>query len=100
MPNETSQLVTNSVAQSVQYSNEIEGISTTNYRLRKILEEKIKPISRNEKEIAGYGDVLSLINENYQIIGISKNHILQLHGIMLKRVCTSFAGQTKNGKTT
>lgn len=96
LPNETSQLVTNSVVQSVQYSNEIEGISTTNYRLKKIIEEKIKPINRNEKEIAGYGDVLSLINENYQIIDISKNHILQLHGIMLKRIGTSFAGQTKN----
>ncbi len=96
LPTATSQLCTNSVAQSVQYSNEIEGISTTNYRLRKLLEEKIKPISRNEKEIAGYGDVLSLINENYQIIDISKNHILQLHGIMLKRTGTSFAGQTKN----
>ncbi len=96
LPNQTSQLFTNSVLQSVQYSNEIEGISTTNYRLRKILEEKIKPISRNEKEIAGYRDVLSLINENYQIIDISKNHILQLQGIMLKHVGTSFAGQTKN----
>ncbi len=96
LPNETSQLVTNSVVQSVQYSNEIEGISTTNYRLRKIIQEKIKPVNRNEKEIVGYGDVLSLINENYQIIDISKNHILQLHGIMLKRLGTSFAGQTKN----
>ena len=96
LPNETSQLVTNSVVQSVQYSNEIEGISTTNYRLKKIIEEKIKPVNRNEKEIAGYRDVLSLINENYQIIDISKNHILQLHGIMLKRIGTSFSGHTKN----
>lgn len=63
---------------------------------KKILEEKNKPISTNEKEIAGYGDVLSLINENYQIIDIFKNYISQLHGIMLKRVCTSFTGQTKN----
>lgn len=96
LSNKTTQLVTNSVIQSVQYSNEIEGISTTNCRLKKIIEEKIAPISRNEKEIAGYSEVLNLINENYKIIEISKNHILQLHNIMLKRVGTSFAGQTKN----
>lgn len=96
LSNETTKLVTNSVVQSVQYSNEIEGITTTNCRLKKIIEEKITPVGRNEKEIAGYSEVLNLINENYKIIEISKNHILQLHGIMLKRVGTSFAGQTKN----
>lgn len=96
LSNETTKLVTNSVVQSVQYSNEIEGIFTTNCRLKKIIEEKITPVGRNEKEIAGYSEVLNLINENYKIIEISKNHILQLHGIMLKRVGTSFAGQTKN----
>lgn len=50
LPNETSQLVTNSVVQSVQYSNEIEGISTTNYRLKKLLKKKLNQLTEMKKK--------------------------------------------------
>ena len=40
--------------QSTEASNRIEGIITTDDRLKKIVREKTMPQSRSEKEIAGY----------------------------------------------
>ncbi|MGO3170694.1 MAG: Fic family protein [Bavariicoccus seileri] len=65
--------------QSTDASNKIEGIFTSNKRLRELVTNKTKPHSRNEKEITGYRDVLRLIHENYPYIKLSPNHILQLH---------------------
>ena len=45
--------------QSTEASNRIEGIITTDDRLKKIVREKTMPQSRSEKEIAGYRDVLA-----------------------------------------
>ena len=65
--------------QSTSSSNKIEGIYTTDKRINEIVKQKLEPKNRNEEEIAGYRDVLSLIHENYDFIDISKNTILQLH---------------------
>ena len=51
--------------QSSEYSNKIEGIKTTDVRIKEIINDKVKPKNRNEEEIAGYCDVLQLIHENY-----------------------------------
>ena len=65
--------------QSTEASNRIEGIITTDDRLKKIVREKTLPKTRSEKEIAGYRDVLATIHENYEYIPVSSNMILQLH---------------------
>lgn len=65
--------------QSIGASNRIEGIFTTDKRLKQLTEEKVEPINRSEQEIAGYRDVLNTIHENYQYIDLSPNVILQLH---------------------
>ena len=70
--------------QSTEASNKIEGIYTSNERLKKILMDKTRPTNRNEQEIAGYRDVLSLIHENYQYIQPTPNMILQLHKYLYK----------------
>jgi hypothetical protein len=51
--------------QSTEASNKIEGIVTTEARLKEIVQQNAIPKSRNEKEIAGYRDVLATIHENY-----------------------------------
>jgi Fic family protein len=73
--------------QSAGASNRIEGIYTTDKRLRKLVSENSAPRNRNEQEIAGYREVLSTIHESYDYIKIRPNIILQLH-----RQLYSFAG--------
>ena len=65
--------------QSIGASNRIEGIFTTDKRLKQLTEEKAEPINRSEQEIAGYREVLNTIHENYKYIDLSPNVILQLH---------------------
>lgn len=65
--------------QSTDASNRIEGIYTTDERLKAIVQEKVKPRNRNEEEISGYRDVLATIHESYEYIAPRPNNILQLH---------------------
>ena len=65
--------------QSTEGSNRIEGIITTDDRLKKIVMNKTTPKNRDEQEIAGYRDVLSTIHENYEYIPVRPGTILQLH---------------------
>lgn len=74
--------------QSSEYSNKLEGIQTTDERIKKIMNEKAKPKNRNEEEIAGYRDVLELIHENYENIDITPSSILQLHKMLYKYSAT------------
>jgi len=57
------QLVEIAKIQSTEASNKIEGIYTSNDRLKKIVLDKTMPRTRNEQEIAGYRDVLVTIHE-------------------------------------
>lgn len=81
--------------QSTQASNAIEGISTTDTRLRQLVAEKTTPKNREEEEIAGYRDVLKLIHESFDEIRITQNYILQLHKILYRQSSNSMAGKTK-----
>lgn len=82
--------------QSTEASNAIEGIITTNTRIKQLVEEKTTPKNRNELEIAGYRDVLNLIHENFDAIPISQNYILQLHKILFHYSNNPIGGKTKN----
>ena len=82
--------------QSTEASNRIEGIITTDDRLKKIVREKTMPQSRSEKEIAGYRDVLSIIHESFDAIPITQNYILQLHKILYSHMNNPLAGRTKS----
>ena len=93
---ELNKLVEVAKIQSTEASNEIEGIVTTSARLKKLVEEKTAPRNRNEEEIAGYRDVLNLIHENFDVISISKNYILQMHKMIFRYMDNPFAGKTKN----
>lgn len=95
-PEELEKLVKIAKIQSTEASNAIEGIVTTSTRIKQLVEEKTTPKNRDEQEIAGYRDVLTIIHESFDAIPLSRNYILQLHKIMYSYMNNPMAGQTKN----
>ena len=94
-PEELEKLVEIAKIQSTEASNAIEGIVTTNTRIRQIVEEKTTPRNRDEQEIAGYRDVLGIIHERFDTIPITQNYILQLHKILYSHINNPVVGRTK-----
>lgn len=94
-PDELGKLVEIAKIQSTESSNAIEGIVTTNTRIKQLVEESTTPKNRDEEEIAGYRDVLNIIHESFDAIPITKNYILQLHKILYSHMNNPIAGQTK-----
>ena len=97
-PEELEKLVEIAKIRSTEASNAIEGIYTTNTRLRQLVEEKTAPRNRNEQEIAGYRDALGIIHENFDAIPLTRNYILQLHKILYGHMSNPMAGRTKNAQ--
>ena len=95
-PEELEKLVEIAKVQSTESSNAIEGIVTTNTRIRQLVEDKTAPRNRDEQEIAGYRDVLNIIHENFDAIPITPNYILQLHKILYSHMNNPAAGRTKS----
>lgn len=95
-PEKLDKLVDIAMIQSTEASNAIEGIVTTSSRLRQIINEKTTPRDRNEQEIAGYREALSIIHESFDVIPITQNYILQLHKIMYSHTNNPMAGRTKS----
>ena len=82
--------------QSTGSSNAIEGINTTDQRLRELVRDKSAPRNRSEQEIAGYRDVLTTIHESHDYIDPRPNIILQLHRQLYSFAGTSIGGSYKN----
>ncbi|MDD7409319.1 MAG: Fic family protein [Anaerovoracaceae bacterium] len=95
-PQELERLVEVAKIQSTESSNAIEGIVTTNTRIRQLVEEKTTPRNRNEQEIAGYRDVLNIIHESFDVIPLSVNYILQLHKILYGHMNNPMGGRLKD----
>ncbi len=82
--------------QSTEASNRIEGIYTSDDRIRALVREKSAPRNRNENEIAGYRDVLATIHENYDYIPPRPGVILQLHRDLYQYSGMGIGGHFKN----
>lgn len=95
-PAELEKLVEIAKVQSTEASNAIEGIVTTNTRIRQLVEEKTTPRNRDEQEIAGYRDALNIIHENFDTIPVTRNYILQLHKILYSHMNNPLVGQMRN----
>ena len=95
-PDKLEKLVDIAKIQSTKASNEIEGIVTTDTRIRQLMKEKTAPKNRDENEIAGYRDVLAVIHESFDAIPITQNYILQLHKILFSYTQNPDAGRTKS----
>ena len=87
------QLVEIAKIQSTEASNKIEGIYTSDDRLKSLVSNKTNPRTRSEQEIAGYRDVLSTIHESHDFIPVKSPIILQLHRDLYK-----FSGKSIGGK--
>ena len=94
-PEELNKLIEIAKIQSTEASNAIEGIVTTNARIKQLVKEKTTPRNRDEQEIAGYRDALNIIHESFDVIPITRNYILQLHKIMYSHMNNPWAGRKK-----
>ena len=95
-PVELERLVEVAKIHSTDSSNRIEGIHTSDARMRQLVKERTAPRNRDEQEIAGYRDILNTIHESYEHIPLKSEIILQLHRDLLKYTSLSFGGQYKN----
>ena len=82
--------------QSTEASNRIEGVVTTDERLKKLVLDKTRPRTRSEKEIAGYRDVLATIHESHDYIPPRPSILLQLHRDLYKFSGSSVGGSFKS----
>ena len=94
-PVEMEKLVEVAKVQSIESSNRIEGIVTTRSRIGQLAKEKAVPRTRDEREIAGYRDVLNTVHENYEYIPVNGNIILQLHRDLMQYAETGNGGRYK-----
>ena len=95
-PAELDRLVEIARIQSTEASNKIEGIVTTDTRMKQLLADKTTPRNRDESEIMGYREVLNTIHENHDLIPVNSNYILQLHRDMMQYAGVSYGGHFKN----
>lgn len=94
-PMELDSLVELVKIQSTEASNAIEGIVTTNQRLKQLMSDKTSPRNRDEQEILGYRAVLDMVHESFEYMPISANVILQLHKKLYSYLPSSFGGVFK-----
>lgn len=82
--------------QSVKSSNAIEGIVTSDERIKAIVTQSSAPLNHNEAEIAGYRDALNEIHTNNQYIGFNEQDILRLHEVLLSATGFEYGGKYKD----
>ena len=95
-PDELERLVEIAKIQSTEASNKIEGIYTSDERLKSLVMNKVVPRTRNEQEIAGYRDVLATIHESHDFIPVKPSILLQLHRDLYKFSGKNIGGTYKN----
>lgn len=88
-------LTTLAKIQSTDASNRIEGIFTSNVRLKQLMAEKTTPRNRSEAEISGYRNVLNLIHESYTDIPLNPSTILTLHEHLFRFTADPSGGHFK-----
>ena len=82
------------IIESVKGSNEIEGIVTTEERIKDLVEGAV-PVTHDEKEISGYKDALSLIHTQHEDLDVTRDVILMFHRMMEESVNPTEAGRFK-----
>lgn len=84
------------IIQSIKNSNAIEGIVTSDERIKAIVTKSSAPLNHNEAEIIGYRDALNEIHNNNQYIGFTEFDILHLHEILLSMTGYEYGGKYKD----
>ena len=81
--------------QSVKGSNAIEGIVTTDERIRAIVNQNSAPLNHDEREIAGYRDALNLVHTGFANLSFNEKTLLDLHRTMQSDAKPEAAGHYK-----
>ena len=81
--------------ESVKASNAIEGIVTTDERIRALVGGSSAPLNHTEAEIAGYRDALNEIHVNYAAHDFKESDIRNLHAQMMRLAEPSADGAYK-----
>ncbi len=87
-------LETIAIKESVEGSNAIEGIFTTEQRIKEIIENNSAPHTHSEEEIAGYHDAIKFVKENYEHLSFNEETIKRIHALLVSR----HVGYDKGGK--
>ena len=82
--------------QSIKSSNAIEGIVTSDERIKEIINGNSAPLNHDESEILGYRDALNQIHSNYSHIEFCKQDILSLHELMMSYAGYEYGGKSKD----
>ena len=85
-------LETIAIKDSVEASNAIEGIYTTENRIEEIVDNNSKPLTHDEEEIAGYKDAIIFIKNNYEYLSFNEETIKKLHSMLFSRHIGSHKG--------
>ena len=78
-------LETIAIKESVEGSNAIEGIFTTEQRIKEIIENNSEPLTHNEEEIAGYHDAIKFVKENYEYLSFVEETIKTINRMLVAR---------------
>jgi Fic family protein len=72
--------------ESIGSSTRIEGVTLTDHEIEKLLSglDRKSFESRDEQEVAGYAHVMDIVFESSVNISFTKNHIKQLHSLLLQ----------------
>ncbi len=72
--------------ESIGSSTRIEGVKLTDREIEQLLSglDKKSFGSRDEQEVAGYAEVMTIIFESYKDISFTENYIRQLHKMLLR----------------
>lgn len=81
--------------QSVKSSNAIEGIVTSDIRIREIVDRDGAPLNHDEAEIAGYRDALNRIHTDHKRLDFCEKDILSLHSTLFSYTNHRYGGKYK-----
>lgn len=84
------------IIESVKGSNAIEGIVTTDDRIRDIV-AGANPVTHDEHKISGYKDALNMIHTEYTHLDVGEDLILHLHYMIEADANPREAGKYKSG---
>ena len=77
------------------FSNAIEGIISTDDRIRKIVQEGSAPLNHTEAEIAGYRDALNEIHLHPTDYDFNERDIKRFHSMMMRLADPTSKGDYK-----
>jgi Fic family protein len=83
---------------STRESNDIEGISTEDSRLLKLLTGNVKPIGHEEYELLGYRDALNRVHDGYGTMEIEEDTVLSLFSTLVSYTGAEPGYKTRNNE--